>query len=79
MGGRPLQPPRTWKRLLISWEMKKETIWRPLFRTVNLSFIRIRISLVLAWRGDWMEGQKQKEGNQEIFIVSQAKDNGVFK
>lgn len=60
------------ERLLISWEAKKETIWRPSFRTVNLCFIRIRISLVPAWRGDWKEGQKQKEGNQEIFIVFQA-------
>lgn len=40
-GARLLQPPRTWKRLLISWEMTKEAIWRILIRTVNLCFINI--------------------------------------
>lgn len=61
-GAGPLQPPRAQKRLSIPWEMTKETIWRILIRAVNLCFIKI--PPVPAWRGDWMQGQEWKEGNQ---------------
>lgn len=56
---RPCWLLRTWKRLLISWEMKKEAVWRILIRAVNLRSVNIPLA---AWRGE--AGPQWQEGSQ---------------
>ena len=59
---------QTCRRLLDSWNMKKEAIWRILTRAVNLRFLKTPLDA--AWKGDWMQGQQCKEGSRRILHSS---------
>lgn len=50
------RPLSTWKWHLISWEMKKDTVWK------ILCFMKI--SLAASGRGGWMQGQQWEEGEE---------------
>ena len=42
-----------WRRLVISWDMKKQAIQVVFTRAVNLCFLKTCLAAV--WKGDWMQ------------------------